>query len=108
LDLDREDHRRGASLVAGTSENDEEGLLIDMTTRTEIENVIKEYGGVNRNNLPDWLRNPSGQDGHEFDLAMAVFLHQSYPSVTPVYDSDDQLTAWKGITLKGSPDSPNY
>lgn len=71
-----------------------------MTTRTDIENVIKEYGGVNRRDLPGWLRKPSSQEGREFDLAMAVLLHQDYPSVTPLYDSEDQLTAWKGITLK--------
>ena len=79
-----------------------------MTARIDIENVIKEYGGVNRRDLPGWLRNPNSQEEHEFALAMAVLLHHDYPSVTPIYDSEDQLTGWKGITLKDSPDSPNY
>ena len=71
-----------------------------MTNRTQIDNAITQWGQADRASLPDWLRNPSTVCDEEFDIAMSVFLHREHPEVTPIYDGDDELIAWKGITLK--------
>jgi hypothetical protein len=67
-----------------------------MTHRDQIESAIKDWGGRDRAELPNHLRNP--QSEHEFAL------HAQHPEVTPIYDDLGNLTGWRGITLR----DPNF
>jgi hypothetical protein len=73
-----------------------------MTTKQEIESAVAEWSGTDRALLPDWLRNPSPEDQHRLNLAMAVLFSQDqqYAEVSPIYDDQDRLTGWQGIGLK--------
>jgi hypothetical protein len=71
-----------------------------MTHRDQIESAIRERGGSDRAELPKHLLNP--QSEYDFDIAMAVWLHDQHPEVTPVYDDVGNLTGWRGIRLRGS------
>ena len=73
-----------------------------MTHRDQIESAIREWGGRDRAELPKHLLNP--QSEYEFDIAMAVCLHDEHPEVTPIYDDLGNLTGWRGITLR----APNF
>jgi hypothetical protein len=70
--------------------------------RDELERVVREYGPMDRSDLPGWLLNPQGE--REFSLALAVVIAQRGPEhAGPEYDDQGYLTGWHGIALKGQP-----
>lgn len=72
------------------------------THRDQIAAAVRDYGSLNRSELPDMLRSPNPAKPQEFDLAMAVMLHQTAKDKAgPTYDDNGFLTGWYGIKLKG-------
>jgi hypothetical protein len=72
-----------------------------MTHKDQIEAVIRDFGGKPNSAVPSYLKNPQNQD--QFDLAIALAIHNKYgddPTVYITYDSDWMMTGVHGIAIR--------
>lgn len=92
------EHMHGKHEVPGSSPGGgSRGTISGMTTRQEVDEALRKFAAIPRHLLPRWLLSPKTED--EFAIAI-VLATKDKPGVSPVYDENDELIAFKGIGLK--------